>query len=175
MRVELVDHGQHGKRVEIQLWEGKGDHSLKLGEARKLANWILELLPDANDGACDPWEGLTDGEREAEIAKLKRPPLLARLGDDYRPGLQEIDYVLLPAHLRGGMQRYLEEGMLPGQFLQAVLKNDLADAFARADVESMQAMVGIVAWLHMECPGTAWGSEEKIQAWAKERSGDGST
>jgi len=30
---------------------------------------MSELLPDG--GACDPWEGLTDEEREAEIAKLK--------------------------------------------------------------------------------------------------------
>lgn len=101
-----------------------------------------------------------------------RPSIPPRLTDPYRPALQEIDYVLLPAHLRGGMQRYLEEGMLPGQFLQAVLKNDLAGTFSRADHESQAALVDIVAWLHMECPGTAWGNEEKMLAWAKERAGE---
>ena len=100
-----------------------------------------------------------------------RPPLPARLGGDFRAPLQAIDYVLLPAHLRGGMQRYLEEGTRPGHFLQAVLKNDLAGSFARADAESRAALEDIVTWLHLECPSPAWGSEAKVQAWAKERSG----
>jgi len=68
------------------------------------------------------------------------------------------------------MQRYLEDGMLPGGFLQAVLKNDLAESFARADLESQAALFDIVGWLNTECPSTAWGNEEKVKAWALGRS-----
>ena len=103
----------------------------------------------------------------------ERPAIPARLTGSYRPPLQAIDYALLPEHLRSGMQRYLEDGMLPGGFLQAVLKNDLAESFARADLESQAAMFDIVVWLNTECPGTAWGNEEKVKAWTLERGAEG--
>lgn len=68
MRVEYVDHGDR-KRIEITLAAGKGTQLLPIGQARQLANRIFEVLP--GNGACDPWEGLSREEREAEIAKLE--------------------------------------------------------------------------------------------------------
>jgi hypothetical protein len=64
------------------------------------------------------------------------------------------------------MRRYLEQGILPGDFLRAVLRNDLVNAMERADDECAAAMRDIAQFLELEVPYLAWGSEEKVQAWA---------
>lgn len=79
---------------------------------------------------------------------------------------KDIDYSLLPEHLRAGMQRYIEQGILPGHFLRAILSNDLADAFLKADDISTAAMRDIAMFVY-RLPDAAWGSEEKMLAWAK--------
>ena len=79
--------------------------------------------------------------------------------------MSEIDYSGLPEHLRGGMQRYIEHGIPPGGFLTAVLENDLAGAFGRADNTSLAALHDIVRWAHWVMPAGAWGSPAKVQAW----------
>ncbi len=82
--------------------------------------------------------------------------------------MSEPNYLLLPAHLRGGMRRYIECGMLPGDFLRAVIQNDLAMAIMRADEISLAAMPAISRFL-FEMPDAAWGSSDKMFAWAKTR------
>lgn len=64
------------------------------------------------------------------------------------------------------LELYVEHGRLPGDFLQAVLRNDLADAAARADEDNLHNLAAFAGWLYNECPGLAWGSAEKVAAWA---------
>ncbi len=73
-------------------------------------------------------------------------------------------YYLLPDHLREGMRRYVEEGLQPGGFLQAVLRNDFVDAVGHADAVSFLALYSIATFL-LELPPQAWGSEAKVKAW----------
>lgn len=80
-----------------------------------------------------------------------------------------VEYRLLPEGLRDGMRRYIEHGILPGDFLQAVLRNDLVDAVLRADATSAHTMYGIACFMNGEAPETCWGSREKMEAWAKAR------
>jgi hypothetical protein len=77
------------------------------------------------------------------------------------------NYDSLPESLRGGMQRYIEEGILPGEFLQAVLSNDLLEAFSRADAHNTLLMPKIVAFVYCEMPGTSHGSPEAMRDWIK--------
>jgi len=51
-----------------------------------------------------------------------------------------------------------------GGFLLACLENNLREAFARADSESIAILVNIVSWLHWEMPGDMWGSRERVKA-----------
>jgi hypothetical protein len=75
-------------------------------------------------------------------------------------------YVLaIPAHMRQGLLDYLRYGMRPGQFLQAVLSNDLAEACARADVENQLALFAYVFVLTNYAPSASWGSPDRVRAW----------
>jgi len=49
---------------------------------------------------------------------------------------------------------YEGRGNLGGHFVNAVLDNDLRDAFARADEESEKALRNIVMWLYNVAPGS---------------------
>lgn len=75
------------------------------------------------------------------------------------------NYNLLPEHIRDAMQRYIESRIPPGGFLTAVLSNDLAEAFARADHINRMRLHDIVSFLYNEAPSTCWGSPERVKRW----------
>jgi hypothetical protein len=84
-----------------------------------------------------------------------------------RPLPADINYELLPEHLRAGMRRWIEDGILPGDFLQACLRNDLFQAVSRdSEYGSVPA---VVMFLYNEAPASSWGSQEKMDAWIAER------
>ena len=85
-----------------------------------------------------------------------------------------INYELLPADLRPGAQRYIEQGVAPGGFLSAVIGNDLALAMGRADSTNLERLRDIVSFWYNEAPGKCWGSREKMEAWM-EKGGAGET
>lgn len=60
--------------------------------------------------------------------------------------------------------------MLPGDFLCAVLENNLLAACSRADTESLSCLAALVHYCHWELPGECWGSKEKVATWIAERS-----
>lgn len=72
----------------------------------------------------------------------------------------------IPPNLRPGITRWIEEGFVPGDFLQAVIKNDLRDAFGRADETSRAALFDIVSWFHCHAPSPCWGGAESMRDWA---------
>jgi len=71
----------------------------------------------------------------------------------------------IPEHVRGGLLRYASEHVQTGDFLRAVISNDLREAVARADDENMRNIPAIVNWLYWEAPSECWGSPEKYQEW----------
>jgi hypothetical protein len=71
----------------------------------------------------------------------------------------------VPRHIREGMLRYVDEGLAPGSFLQAVICNDLLAAACRADDECRSVLREIVQWFHLEAPAECWGSLDKLDAW----------
>lgn len=71
----------------------------------------------------------------------------------------------VPDHLRGGLLLYLQHGILPGSFLQAVLINDLAQAVLRADPEALFGLRAVVEFLLWNTPADSWGSRERVLAW----------
>lgn len=74
---------------------------------------------------------------------------------------------LLPEHMWGGMKRYLENGIMPGSFLTAVLLNDLKGALGQADHINRNRLHDIVTFLYNYAPGTCWGSPDKVNAWVE--------
>lgn len=81
-----------------------------------------------------------------------------------------INYNLLPKHLRGAVRRYIENRMPPGDFLQAVISNNLVESFGRADEINILKMFDIVSFFYSEAPGLCWGSKEKMKKWIEEES-----
>jgi len=77
------------------------------------------------------------------------------------------NYDKIPEHCRGGMRRYVEEGVIPGEFLQAVICNDLVESFGRADDINSDRLRDYAGFLYNEIPSLSWGSKEKMRAWAK--------
>ena len=76
-----------------------------------------------------------------------------------------VDYSGLPDGLRDGARRWIEDGLIPGEFLQAVIRNDLLAATNMADPENFENLGSIVQWWWLEAPGLCWGSREKAKAW----------
>ncbi len=53
----------------------------------------------------------------------------------------------------------------PGDFLQAVLYNNLGAAVGVADEVTLECLSGIIKFMHNEAPAACWGTPEKAQAW----------
>ena len=71
----------------------------------------------------------------------------------------------IPDRMMGGLTRYIEDGILPGHFLTAVLKNDLMGAFERADSENMKNIRAYVGYLYNETPIGCYGSKDAVDNW----------
>jgi hypothetical protein len=76
-----------------------------------------------------------------------------------------VEYDDLPDHMQDGAKLYVEKGIRPGDFMMTVLSNDLVGACERADVANRQYLREWATWLKWNCPGGAWGSREKVDAW----------
>jgi hypothetical protein len=64
-----------------------------------------------------------------------------------------------------GLRAYIDEGRAPGQFLTAIICNDLRGAVDRADNENLANIAAFVGYLYNEAPSACWGSVEKMDAW----------
>lgn len=75
------------------------------------------------------------------------------------------EFAKVPQHLREGLFAYVIDGRPTGDFLAAVLANDLRDAFARADDRSLAGLRAIIHALYMAAPALCHGSREKVAQW----------
>ena len=77
----------------------------------------------------------------------------------------EFNGFYIPERMMPGIKRYVEHGSKPGEFLTAIICNDLSSAVAQADNENMQNMPAFVSYFYNECPLSCWGSPHKMEAW----------
>jgi len=63
---------------------------------------------------------------------------------------------------------YVEEGVPTGDFLRAILTNNLAYAVFRADSKNYARLKEIVQFVYWELPAPCWGSRDKVDTWIKE-------
>jgi hypothetical protein len=72
----------------------------------------------------------------------------------------------IPEHMMGGLQRYINQGVEPGDFLFAVLAGkDLVRVCENADQENLHNLPAYASYLYNKMPASAWGSEEKVWAY----------
>jgi hypothetical protein len=83
--------------------------------------------------------------------------------------MTHLDYSPLPERLRAGVQRWVEDHVEPGDFLRAVIRNDLSTAIALADDDNLPRLREIVRWFYNEAPGLCWGSAKAFDTWRAAR------
>ena len=71
----------------------------------------------------------------------------------------------IPAHMRDSLLAYIYDGRPGGDFLMAVLSNDLEEAVARADDANLCLIVHYVRFLYNHAPRACWGSVEAVARW----------
>ena len=72
---------------------------------------------------------------------------------------------MIPEYTKQAIDAYVQDHRPVGDFLTAVLSNDLALSFGRADEENRRALFDIVSYCWNEIPGPCWGSPKKVRAW----------
>ena len=77
----------------------------------------------------------------------------------------EFDQFAIPDYMSGGIQRYIENGIEPGDFLTAVICNDLFEAVGRADETNMANLPAYVSYFYTEAPSLCHGSRELMKLW----------
>lgn len=60
------------------------------------------------------------------------------------------------------IRTYIDHGVDPGNFLSAVICNNLKEAVGRADDADMAALPAFVAFFYNEAPSACWGSLDKM-------------
>lgn len=73
----------------------------------------------------------------------------------------------VPSHMHGAIIRYVEEGIPPGDFLSAVINNDLKEACARADNTNKHNLHTFVMWFYNQAPMYCWGRANAVRDWCK--------
>lgn len=71
------------------------------------------------------------------------------------------------------IEMFIHQGIVPGDFLQAVMTNNLRAAVLLADDQNKQDLSDIFLYIRDRAPMQAWGTEEKIWAWAEAGGLDG--
>jgi hypothetical protein len=73
----------------------------------------------------------------------------------------------LPGYMIGGMEKYLFSRVPPGDFMRAVLENDLVESVQRADPTNRLLLRQWAQFLLGDVPREAWGSHRKVNLWIK--------
>ena len=73
----------------------------------------------------------------------------------------------VPPHTLLGLIEYRDKGVPVGNFLYAVLVNDLYEAACRADDFNLPALRSIVQWVHDNMPPTSYGTKRRVSDWLR--------
>lgn len=72
---------------------------------------------------------------------------------------------VIPLHILDELEAYHRQGRPPGDFLQAVLKNDLAQAVLRVDPNASPFLRELVVHAWENLPTESIGSPSRVQRW----------
>lgn len=78
-------------------------------------------------------------------------------------------YPNIPDRTLQTIKDYINHGWEPGDFVRAVLENNLALSFGRADEENREALFEIVKFVWNEIDSLCWGSPELVNAWIEHK------
>ncbi len=82
-----------------------------------------------------------------------------------KDGIYTFRGFFIPEYMMGPLQRYIKERSPVGDFLTAVICNDLKGAVDRADDTNLANIPAYVGYLYNEAPSGCWGSQEAMARW----------
>lgn len=77
-------------------------------------------------------------------------------------------YEEIPEHMREAMLAYVQTGRLTGDFLRAVVSNDLRRAVGHTDAQNLPLIPLYVRWFYNRAPAFCHGSPEAVMAWVEQ-------
>jgi hypothetical protein len=77
-----------------------------------------------------------------------------------------LEYDRIPPRHMDSLELWIAYGIEPGDFLVAVLSNDLRNAVRRADERNLELIPIYVNWLTAYAPMSCWGSPAAVESWA---------
>jgi hypothetical protein len=86
---------------------------------------------------------------------------------NYEPGMFETKGYegKVPTHILENLVAWGKKQHRVGDFLTAVLSNNLFEAYKRADEESAAAMRDIIKFIYNRLPNSCWGSPQAVHDW----------
>jgi hypothetical protein len=75
--------------------------------------------------------------------------------------------MVIPIYMRGGIRHYIDSGLPPGDFLTAVICNDLSNAVGRADDNNIHVLPAYVNYFYNYAPHNCWGSKKLFKEWVE--------
>ncbi len=75
----------------------------------------------------------------------------------------------IPERMMGGIRRYIDHGIIPGDFLQGVIIDSLKQCVMYADDENQQNLVAYAGYFYNVAPMTCWGSRDVMAEWHAHR------
>jgi hypothetical protein len=88
-----------------------------------------------------------------------------RLNECANKGKPIMDFTRIRHDIRSALDRYAKDGCPVGDFLQAVLANDLMDALGRADDYNRETIWDICGYVYNEMPSGCHGSRAAYRDW----------
>ena len=81
--------------------------------------------------------------------------------------IQAMNECGIPEYMRGGIMRFYEHGLPPGDFLSAVINNDLKEAVGRADDTNKHLLGNYITWFYNHAHSGSWGFTGAVEKWCK--------
>lgn len=72
---------------------------------------------------------------------------------------------MIPDYTIQALQRYAENHLPPGDFLEALLKGQVDLAYHVADANNKLALKEIALFIETNLPAESFGTQEKVEAW----------
>ena len=83
-----------------------------------------------------------------------------------------IDYSKVPVdYMVNPIRHYIEKRIPPGDFLTAIICNDLFKATRHADKVNAKNLIAWVNFFYNEVPTIVWGSKKKMEDWLNDTMG----
>jgi len=81
--------------------------------------------------------------------------------------IDNMEMYLIPEYMRPGLLRWIEDGIKPGEFLTAIIENDLYQAFNKADDNNIFRIQSYLKFFYNCAPRSCWGSIDRAIEWQK--------